>query len=412
MKTLIIGMGKSGVAVYEFLKEEGETPSCFDDNPCLGNSEVSLQEFDRVVVSPGVSRLHPVVKEAESLGLEVTSEMELAVKRLKQRSIAITGTNGKTTVTLLIAHILGGTALGNVGTPLIAYVKKAKADEIAVIELSSYQLEALSGPLFDVGLILNITPDHLDRYASMEEYAKAKLRLEGCVKEELWAHETVTGLKLHYQTYGKNPSCTLWTDRVALWGKSGIELKLPEQYRSLGWHESENVLAAWIGCKHFGVLPEQFYKSRLETFKKPAHRIEWVESIDGVDYINDSKGTNIDATIKAVEAMQTAVVLIAGGVDKGASYESWKPCFQSKVKAVIAIGQASEKIARDLKPDYLVEIASTLEAAIKRAQMIAKGGECVLLSPGCSSFDMFDNYAQRGDEFKQVVHKLKAGEKE
>jgi UDP-N-acetylmuramoylalanine--D-glutamate ligase len=228
-------------------------------------------------------------------------------------------------------------------------------------------------------------------------------------KRQFWVHESVAtefkGLLKNYSVYGKNLGCDLWTDQVALCRSSEVELFLPKRYRNLGIHESENILAAWIICHHFGVLPEAFLRG-LETFEKPPHRIEKIASIQGVDYVNDSKGTNIDATIKAVESMQKPVILIVGGVDKGASYESWKASFRGKVRHVLALGRAAERISADLKPEYEVEILSSLREVVFRAHVLSERGDVVLLSPGCASFDMFRDYAHRGDEFKKIINEL------
>jgi UDP-N-acetylmuramoylalanine--D-glutamate ligase len=412
MKTLIVGLGKSGQAVYNLLEKEGDFVVGYDDNPDAINrtKDANVKEFDRLVISPGVPMEHPVIAEAVKLGVPIIGEAELALQRLNQRAIAITGTNGKTTVTLLIAHVLkaagfSAPALGNVGEPLTAYVPLAKPDDIAVVELSSFQLDTLSAPFFDIGIILNITPDHLDRYPSMKSYAESKCRLQNCLKKdgELWVHEDVAKefkdlLKVKYLTYGQNLDCTLSVDQVAF-------LRNSASFGSSGAHELENALAAWICCRKFHVSEDVFLKA-VKSFKKPSHRIEWVASFDGVDYVNDSKGTNIDATIKAVQAMDRPVILIAGGVDKGFSYEIWKKSFAKKVRQVVAIGQAAEKIASDLQPDYQVPILPGLSDAVQYSKSLAQEGDVILLSPGCSSYDMFRDYAQRGDEFKRIVHFL------
>jgi UDP-N-acetylmuramoylalanine--D-glutamate ligase len=422
MKTLVIGLGKSGRAAYDLLLQEGRQVVGTDDNADLlkklalekvvVEAHPRVEEFDLIVLSPGIPPTHPLYIKAVELKKEITGEAELALSRLHQPCIAITGTNGKTTVTLLTEHILKlsgckARALGNVGTPLTSY--QGEPQEIMVVELSSFQLELMKTPVVDIGIILNITPDHLDRYTTMKEYAKAKCRLQDLMRDEgaFWVHQTVVQdfgslLKSNYQTYGTDPQCNCWTDRTALKTGEKIETILPIRYRDLGDHESENVLAAWIVCKKFGVSSAAFLAA-LETFKKPAHRIEFVATIDGVDYFNDSKGTNIDATIKAVEAMTKNVILIAGGVDKGSSYAPWKKSFAGKVKQVFAIGQAAAKIAQELRPEFEVEIVPTLQDAVECSRSRAKCGETVLLSPGCSSYDMFKDYAHRGDEFKKFV---------
>jgi UDP-N-acetylmuramoylalanine--D-glutamate ligase len=422
MKTLVIGLGKSGRAAYDLLVKEGVQVVGTDDKADLLKKlesqgiDVALhpcvEEFELIVVSPGIPPTHPVYLKALELGKEIIGEAELALSRLHQPCIAITGTNGKTTVTLLVEHILTTSglkarALGNVGTPLTSY--QGDPQEIMVVELSSFQLELMKTPVVDIGIILKITPDHLDRYTTMEEYALAKCRLQDLMKnpENLWVHQSVVQdykplLKSNYQTYGTDCKSTSWTDRIALKVGEKIETILPIRYRDLGNHESENVLAAWILCKKFGISSADFLAG-LETFKKPPHRLEFVATLDGVDYFNDSKGTNIDATIKAVEAMTKPVVLIAGGVNKASSYEPWKKSFTGKVKQVFAIGQAAAKIADELRPEFEVEIVPTLKDAVECARRRAKAGETVLLSPGCSSFDMFKDYVQRGDEFKKFV---------
>jgi UDP-N-acetylmuramoylalanine--D-glutamate ligase len=424
MKILVIGLGKSGLAAYDLLISEGNQVVGVDDNVILVEKlalegrnvqlKPDIQDFDRIILSPGIPPTNFFYHEAVRIKKEIVGEAELALSRLKNPCAAITGTNGKTTVTLLIEHILKAAgkkarALGNVGTALTCYLKQHDPHDIIVVELSSFQLETMKTPVIDVGIILNITPDHLDRYATMEEYAVAKCRMQNLMRTggSFWVHQTIPQefghlLKTNYQTYGTDPRVESSTDRTHLKLGEKIETILPIRYRSLGDHESENVLAAWIICKKFGIGPEQFVAA-LETFKKPAHRIEFVASLNGVDFVNDSKGTNIDATIKAVEAMPGKVVLIAGGVDKGSSYQPWKKIFAGKVKAVVAIGQAAPKIAKELAPEYEVAVVPTLKEAVERAKKEAKAGEIVLLSPGCSSYDMFRDYAERGEEFKKFV---------
>lgn len=393
----------------ELLQEEGDIVVGHDENAQLlkqlaekgivVSATPIVKKFDRIVVSPGVPPQNPFYAEGVRLGKEVIGEAELALSRLQasRQCAAITGSNGKTTVTLLTQHVLQKSgkkaqALGNVGSPLASYVKDSDPNEIMVVELSSFQLETMKTAVFNVGIILNITPNHLNRHASMEEYAGAKCHLQELIKPtgSFWVHEAVKRdfghfLSLPYQTYGES-----------------IEEFLKIGYTTGGKHDLENAQAAWILCRSFGVSAQEFVEA-LRTFKKPPHRIEFVASWDGIDFFNDSKSSNIDSTIKAVETMKTPVVLIVGGVDKGSSYEPWKKVFEGRVKKVVAIGEAAPKIAAELKPEFEVEIASSLEAAVNTAEQSAQSGECVLLSPGCSSYDMFENYAQRGDVFKNFV---------
>jgi len=431
-KVLIIGFGISGQSVSRFFLKRGYVVTALDAKgdalraAQVPNLEIlsdqtlfrSLKEFESVVVSPGIAPSHPIYVQALKEGIEIVGEIELALRYLDQRLMGITGTNGKTTVTLLIAHVLNQSgilakALGNIGTPLIDYVDAHSSKEVLIVELSSYQLETLRKKAFDIGLILNITPDHLDRYSSMEEYALAKCRLKECIKEGglFYVHEKIKkayGYLLEnssYRTFGQEKTAYFWTDRGAIYREGAIETILPLRYREYGAHESENCIAAWAVCKEFGVTPEQFL-SALETFKKPAHRIEFVKEIEGISFYDDSKGTNIDASIQAVLSMKGHTILIAGGVDKGASYIPWRKAFKDRVKQVFAIGQAAPNIYRELNGFVKVRIISTLSEAVHEAFMAAERGDNVLLSPGCSSFDMFRDYAHRGEEFQHHINDL------
>jgi UDP-N-acetylmuramoylalanine--D-glutamate ligase len=420
-------MGKSGQAAYRFLKAKGYTVAGIDsDEKVAANlakegwnvgTYTNLDHYDTVVVSPGVSPSDKWYAEAVAKKKQILGEAEVAFQESEQTCVAITGTNGKTTVTLLVAHILNecgrkARALGNVGEPLTDYFIHPDPEEIVVAELSSYQLETMGSQVFDAGVILNITPDHLDRYSSMEEYARAKCRLELCMKkpDSLYVNMQILKeygpmLKSNYRTFGSHSGAYFWTDKSVVKELEKVEYFLPDEYRSLGVHESENVVAAWAICKELGVGKENFVVA-LKSFAKPSHRIEFVTDIEGVLYYDDSKGTNIDATIKAVQSMPGPVILIAGGVDKGASYYPWKEVFGKKVKRILALGQAAEKICRELQNDFPVMIVPTLDDAVELASLEAKKGECILLSPGCSSFDMFRDYAHRGEEFKRCVHDL------
>jgi len=437
-RALVIGLGISGLAAVELLLRDGYRVVAVDRRSAeLAKTEavkrltelgMDLQEegevcdigdFDTIVVSPGVPSDHPLYKEACARGIETIGEAQLALRRARQPCIGITGTNGKTTVTYLVEHILNSTgkkakAVGNVGHSLAAYFLSPNPEEIIVAELSSYQLETLHAPVFDAGIILNITPDHLDRYPGMHEYARAKCRLQLCMKAggSFYVHAAVTrdfGDLLPRErllTFGSDPEALYYTDcqHAEKRGSDGVKLEyaLPTPFHGLGLHDSENALAAWLLVQPFHVSAESFLQA-LGTFRKPAHRIEHVANINGVDYYDDSKGTNIDAVIKAVDAMKGQVILLAGGVDKGASYGLWKVPFAGKVRRIIAFGQAREKIAEETSLFCEVEIVRDLDHAVERASSIALQGESVLLSPGCSSFDMFRDYAHRGEEFRRLV---------
>lgn len=439
-KVLVIGLGVSGRAAVRFLLKRKAIVYGVERNQEMlvshpeileliqqglfakhESASIDLQQFDLVVVSPGVPPDHPYYSGAKQAGLEVIGEIELACRFINQPLLAVTGTNGKTTTTLLVAHILNESgkiarALGNIGVPLTSELDSSTfglEGQILVVELSSFQLETLYSPVVDAGVILNITPDHLDRYPDMQAYAEAKLRLKNCLKPngslfifEPTLHEfgeLLEGFKP--QTYGYSSSCDYYTDKEYVYSQGRREYLLPEEYRGLESHDVENMMAAFALCKTMGVTAEQFIKAFI-TFKKPSHRLEFVRSFKDVAYYDDSKGTNIDAVIRAVHSLKGEILLIAGGVDKGAAYTPWIDAFAGRVKCVFAIGQASLKIKNDLSASLPVEECSTLEAAVKVAASVAKPGQVVLLSPGCSSFDMFRDYAHRGEEFKRIVNTL------
>lgn len=446
-RALVIGLGISGLAAAELLLRDGYVVVAVDrksqavatspEGKRLIELGMSLQdetsisdigEYDMLVVSPGVSPEHPLYKEACRRGIEIVGEAQFALRRSRQPCIGITGTNGKTTVTLLVEHILRSAgkkaqALGNVGRSLAGYFLAPDPEEIIVAELSSYQLETLNTPVINAGIILNITPDHLDRYSSMHDYARAKCRLQICMKNggPFYVHAAAAREfsdllpRSRLLTFGCDPEALFFTDgeraQKRLEEGHQLEYELPSFYRGLGIHDSENALAAWLLTQPFGVSVQQFLEA-LVTFKKPSHRIEHVANISGVDYYDDSKGTNIDAVIKAVHAMQGEVILLAGGVDKGASYALWKASFAGKVRQIFAFGEAREKIAHETGGFCPVEIVKDLQQAVERAAAVAQRGECVLLSPGCASFDMFRDYAHRGEEFRRYVLHIQKEEPE
>jgi UDP-N-acetylmuramoylalanine--D-glutamate ligase len=438
MRTLVIGLGSSGQAAVRLLLSRGKEVVSVDKNATLLAEDENIErlrrrgvvtlleaeftqfaDVEQVVLSSGVRPLHPFCSLAKEREIEVVGEAELALSASQQPCIAITGTNGKTTVTLLVEHLLKkmglqARVLGNVGDPLAHYFCSPDTREILVVELSSYQLETLRSPVFDVGVILNITPDHLDTYASLDEYAAAKCRLQNLLKPgaPLYINQQITGDFPHllkkdlFKTFGRSAGSHLWTDHISAKDDEKIAYFIPLRYRDLGVHERENILAAWALTRRFGVTQELFLEA-LETFEKPPHRIEFVAEIDGVSYFDDSKGTNIDAVIQAVNAMKGDVVLIVGGVDKGSSYLPWAISFQKRIKSLIALGEAAHKIASELSSFYQVEIVASMDEAVICAAERAEKGDSVLLSPGCASFDMFRSYAERGKVFKSKVQSLK-----
>ncbi|MCC5831560.1 MAG: UDP-N-acetylmuramoyl-L-alanine--D-glutamate ligase [Chlamydiales bacterium] len=388
MHVLIIGLGVSGSAARAFCEKRGDRITVYDD--ALAPGPLCLEGIDLAVKSPGIPFSHPFVQAVQKRGISMVGEIDLALSEIRGKTLyAITGSNGKTTTTLLAAHLLNtagkkAVAVGNVGKPLISQID---ADvEFFVIELSSFQLESIKAKAyFDAGALLNLTPNHLDRHKTFEAYAKAKLRLVECLKEG--APFFVGGAV------------------AKQYNLSGIVISL-ESISSLSYrderfypHDWENIAAAYA----LTGVDRHVLQKGLATFKKPPHRIEFVRQYKGITFINDSKSTSIDAVAKAVEAMQTPVVLIAGGVDKGGEYAKWIPLFRGKVRKAFLMGEAAKRIECELSSEIVVEKVADLEEGVKKAALFAKKGETVLLSPGCSSYDQFKNYEDRGDRFKEMV---------
>ncbi len=436
---LVMGLGVSGRAAADFLLRRGACVHAVDGDMNLlqRNPEIeglrqrgvkiSHEEaiadpsgFQLVVISPGIPQTHPLRALAKAAGVEIIGEVELACRFLKGPFLGITGTNGKTTTTLLTTHILNcsgrsACALGNVGVAMTseAAERALVGNQIIVAELSSFQLETLHSPIIDAAVVLNITPDHLDRYSGMEAYAEAKMHIAQRIKpkgvlylEKKCCDEFGYLLKgIAPKTYGYTQDSDLFTDLHNLFINNKLVCVLPCAYQGGKSHDLENVMAAYALCNHLGVTAQQFIEA-LASFKKPAHRIEFVKKIGEVAYYDDSKGTNIDAVMRAVEALRGDIVLIAGGVDKGAAYTPWIAAFNNRVKCICAIGQAAPKIKQDLGHALHVELLNTLEEAVAFAARIAAPGDNVLLSPGCASFDMFRDYVHRGKEFQRAVEQL------
>lgn len=389
------------------------------------HQDVSWDTCDLVVVSPGIPRTHPFLKEAQRRNIPVLGEIELAARFITRPCLGITGTNGKTTVTLLVEHVLNASdvpsrALGNVEVPLAEGLLDLKnPHERVVLELSSYQLETLESAILDAAVILNITPDHLDRYGSMEKYAAAKMKIASCLKkgaplfiEEKAYQDFGFLLKgIPVQTYGYSAEATLRIHSDALASKAFPSISLPENLMGKKSHDGENFAAAWMLCSTWGISPQNFLAA-YTTFKKPSHRLEFVAEQEGITFYDDSKGTNTDAVIRAVQSLKGPIVLIAGGVDKGAPYTPWIEAFGGKVKGICAIGEAAAKMKQELSSALPVKIFSSLQQATEYAAEWASEGEQVLLSPGCSSYDMFRDYKQRGEEFQRIVLQLRVNKKQ
>ncbi len=407
MKALVIGYGKSGKAAEKLLKKLGYSVEVHDDG--LGLSVKNL-DFDLAVKSPGISQEHPLVKRLKKEGVEILGEVELAGRFLKGSVIAVTGTNGKSTTCALLHHALkklGFKSLlgGNFGTPVSELVERADEETVSVIELSSYQIEDIKSFRAQVGAILNVTPDHLNRYASFKDYARAKLRLLDLVsKRVLNADDPI----LKEFCKGKNSLCFGISGRDAKLVDEknivfmGIKRKLAD-FKLKGYHNALNILAAGLSLVSLGVDAERALDA-MRDFSGLEHRLEFVRSLKGVDFFNDSKSTNVDSLKKAVLSFKRAVFIV-GGKDKGLDYSELKEALD-RVEKFVAIGETAEKFEKTF--GQKVKVCRSLEEAVETAFDIAKQRGCpVVLSPGCSSFDMFKDFVERGKVFKDIVWSLK-----
>lgn len=431
---LVVGLGLSGLSAAEFLLHKGWQVAATDKNvsKVLQNPEVKLlvargvpvfgeeenlcvDSFDLAVISPGVHPDQNLIKKIRETNIECIGEAELAFRFLQQPAIGITGTNGKTTVTLFIEHVLEhagipAAALGNIGVPLAKHLSTLSKDAVVCVELSSFQLETMQKQVLDCAVLLNITPDHLDRYKDIEDYARAKARIAHLLKPEgkLFVEEECFKQYGHLlpkekvERYGYDHNLECYTDLKDIYSYQKKIGDLPKDLQGKKSHDLENFLAVF-SVINFLKVPYEKLVQAYNTFEKPHHRIEFVREVDGIEFYDDSKGTNIDAVIRAVESLSRPIHLIAGGVHKGSSYKPWLKAFSEKVKKVFAIGEAAPIIQKDLNPDIPVEICQTLEEAVMKSFKEAQSGDAVLLSPGCASFDMFRDYADRGDKFVSIV---------
>ena len=434
MKVLVCGMAKSGQSVAKLLYEMGAfvtvqdmkenidwDPSCNPANfaKYLGkNPEDIVGDFELIIISPGISVYAPFVQKAEQLGITVWGEAELAYRLCPCPMVAITGTNGKTTVTTLVGEILkchniGTVVGGNIGIPLTELVTALSPGNIVVAEISSFQLETIAAFKPAISAVLNITEDHLDRHNNMDTYIAMKAR----IFENQNVDDTCV---LNYDnpiTRKMNPpgriiyfSATEQLETGVFIRDGFICAKMPfeDEQVILSIAETrvmpENALAATALCLSAGV-PAGLIAQGLKAFQGVPHRMEYVATIDDVDYYNDSKATNTDSAIKAIESMTKPIVLIGGGYDKNIDFTLWVEHFVERVANLIIIGETTPKIVDTCKKlgftDY--EYAETLEEAVTVARERAKPGYVVLLSPACASFDMFKNFEERGDMFKDYI---------
>jgi UDP-N-acetylmuramoylalanine--D-glutamate ligase len=441
-KVLVVGLARTGIATALFCAERGARVTATESRSeseiaetarKLRAAGVTLElgahqaetfvQQDLIVPSPGVPPTMPALAAARAIGVPVWSEIELAWRFLRGRLICITGSNGKTTTTSLIGHILEAAGLpvqvaGNIGTPLISRVDISSDASFTVVEASSFQLEFISMFRPNIAVLLNITPDHLDRHGSIEPYAAAKARMfENQLPEDfavINADDAVaprhapTGPRIFWFSREKRvvSGCYVRGDEIVFRCDGAETILLNRKVIGLrGSHNMENVLAAASAARLAGVEPSAIAEG-VRTFAGVEHRIEYVATIGGVEYFNDSKATNVDATLKALDAFPGNVLVILGGKDKGSDYKILRQSLRSRARMALLIGSAADKIEADLAGVIPIERVQTLERAVESASQRAKPGDTVLLAPACASFDQFENYEHRGRVFKQLVREL------
>jgi len=389
-----------------------------------GNRSESFAAVDLVVVSPGMPLSLPFFEISRRAGIPVIAEIELAYRHLNGKILGITGSNGKTTVTTLTAELLTGAGLkaraaGNIGTPLIEFVDESMPEDIYVVELSSFQLEAIAAFRPFAAALLNLTRDHMDRYDGFEEYAAAKARIftnqttgdfavlnADDPRTAAMAASVNARPLLFCRTGEVSAGAFIRGGRVIFRGGDGEKELFPvDAVRTKGAHNLENVLASSLLALVAGAPPESL-EAGIRKFHGVEHRLEYVASIGGVAYFNDSKATNVDAVIKALEAFPGGIHLIAGGRDKDGDFAALRPLVGERVKQLILIGEAAVKIRRALSGAAEIRDAASMPEAVAFGRAAARPGDVVLLAPACASFDMFENYEHRGRVFKEAVRAL------
>ena len=445
-KVLVVGLGKSGLAAALFLRKRGAQVTVSDmrsaaalakEIPALlehgisvesgGHGLLTFRRQDLIVVSPGVPMDTPELVQVKTFGLPVIGELELAAQFLKGSILAITGSNGKTTTTALTGEILAAAGIetqvgGNIGVPVVDLIEKSSHRSWSVLEVSSFQLESTELFRPRIAVILNITPDHLDRHGSFENYARAKERIfiaqtaadmlilnaDNPRTAEAAARATA---QVYWFSLETSVSQGAWVQdgQIVFRASSDGAIEPIVALKDIplkGAHNVENVLAAVCAARLAGASANAISKA-VEAFRAVEHRLEFVATVNGVEYYNDSKATNVDAAAKAVAAFPGCIHLILGGKDKNSNYADLSDLLRKRVKAVYTIGSAAEKIEAQIRGIVPIVHCETLDKAIPSACKAARPGDVVLLSPACSSFDQFENYEHRGRVFKQLVIDLR-----
>ena len=441
-RVLVVGLARTGLVSALFSAAYGAKVTATDERPIPEVAEaaeklrvagVKLElggfvpqtflEQDLIVVSPGVPAKIEPLENARAKGIPVWSEIELAWRFLRGKLVAITGSNGKTTTTSLVAHILKTSNVptligGNIGTPLLALVETSVDTSVTVAEISSFQLETIDSFRPEIGVLLNLTPDHLDRHITFEEYAGAKMRMfENQLEKDIAllnaddpevTKRMPAKPKIFWFSRQKRVATGAFLrDDQIIFRHEGSEVELARlaDIQLRGQHNVENVLASCAAAYLAGAVPAAI-AAGVKSFRGVEHRLEFVAELSGVQYYNDSKATNVDAAVKAVEAFPGPLVVILGGRDKGAPYAPLRELLHERARLALLIGESAEKIAADLGDAVAFENAGTLQQALHIAARHVQPGDTVLLAPACSSFDQFENYEHRGRAFKELVAQM------
>lgn len=436
-KILIVGFGKTGVSVAKFLAAQKKDITITDikDEETLKSAISELKGIDfkatfgchkredflkneLIVLSPGVDSEMPLIREAIKKGIKVVGEIELASYFVDEPIIAITGTNGKTTVTTLLGEIFRSQfgdifVGGNIGNPFINYVMGGKRTKFVILEISSFQLETIDTFRPYISVLLNITEDHLDRYRNFDEYKFAKLRIFenqteddiAVLNKNIYIDMPIKPKRLYFSLNEALDEGGFYKDGLMYVRLNGKEYIYRRDLSPLsGDHNTENLLSCLI-VAHIAGIDKDVIEDAIRRFRGLAHRVEFVRDIDGIRFINDSKATNVDATKRALQSLKGNVILIAGGKDKGGSYMEVANHMRN-VKALILIGEAKDRIEKELGGYTGVYKVNDLKEAVFKAFEMAERGDTVLFSPMCSSFDMFRDYKERGNLFKNIVESL------
>ncbi|HEX5423119.1 MAG TPA: UDP-N-acetylmuramoyl-L-alanine--D-glutamate ligase [Candidatus Acidoferrales bacterium] len=441
-RVLVMGLARTGVVVSLFSAGYGATVTAVDEKPESELAETAARlraagvrlvlgahdpaiflHQDLIVLSPGVPANLPAIEAARSHGIPVWSEVELAWRFLRGKLVAITGSNGKTTTTALAAHILKTAQIrtlvgGNIGVPLLALAESSTDSAVTVAEISSFQLETIDKFRPEIGVLLNLTPDHLDRHSSFEAYAAAKMRMfenqrEGDAAilnadDPEVARRMPSSPRIFWFSRQKRVAAGAFVrDGQIIFRAEGDEIPLfrRDEIPLRGEHNLENVLAASAAAYLAGAEPAAI-AAGVKTFRAVEHRLEFIAEIRGVSFYNDSKATNVDASLKAIEAFPGPLIVILGGKDKGAPYAPLREPLRQRARLAILIGAATEKIRSELEGSVPITNAGTLDRAVQVAMDSAQRGDTVLLAPACASFDQFENYEHRGRAFKDLVARL------